>query len=119
MIVTAFGLLAAASLQTARFGPHQNVVVERLDNQPAISAYGDAHVVRLRGSDAQFARCVSDIRTRQVTECTFPHSGTLDFRPLADGHYEFRFNDALKANVVDFVVDADGLKSALDAMAKL
>ncbi|MBO9663586.1 hypothetical protein [Dokdonella sp.] len=119
MIVTTLGLLAAASLQVARFGPHQNIVVERLDNQPAISAYGDAHVVRLRGSDAQFARCVSDIRAGHATECAFAHSGTLDFRPLADGHYEFRFNDALKANVVDFVVDADGLKSALDAMANI
>lgn len=119
MIVTAVGLLAAASLQTARFGPHQNVVVERLDNQPAISAYGDAHVVRLRGSDAQLARCVSDIRAGRATECVFARSGTLDFQPLEGGHYQFRFNDPLKANVVDFVVDADGLKSALDAMANI
>lgn len=119
MIVTAFGLLAAASLHAARFGPYQNVVVERIHDEPAISAYGDAHVVRLRGSDAQLARCISDIRAGQPTECTFAHSGSLDFRPLQDGKYQLRFNDALKANVVDFVVDADGLKNALDAMANI
>lgn len=119
MIVTAFGLLAAASLQVARFGPHQNVVVERIHDQPAISAYGDAHVVRLRGSAAQFAQCVAGIRSGQATQCTFAHSGSLDFRPIDGGNYQFRFNDALKANVVDFVVDADGLKNALDAMANI
>ncbi len=119
MIVTAFGLLVAASLQATRFGPYQNIVVERVNNQPAISAYGDAHVVRLHGSEAQLARCVSGIRAGRATECTFAQIGSLDFRPLEAGSYQFRFSDSLKANVVDFVVDTAGLKRALDAMASI
>lgn len=116
MIAVVFGLLAATSLDAVRFGPYQNVVVERVADQPTISAYGDAHVVRLHLSAAQLADCAARLDGRGVVECAFPHSGSLDFRPLAAGGYEFRFSDVLKANVVEFVVDDSGLKRALEAL---
>ncbi|WP_300617372.1 hypothetical protein [Dokdonella sp.] len=116
MIAVVFGLLAATSLEAVRFGPYQNVVVERIGDQPMISAYGDAHVVRLHVSKAQLADCAALVGRGGTVECAFPHSGSLDFRPLATGGYEFRFSDTLKANVVEFVVDDSGLERALDAL---
>ena len=118
IIATALGLLAATSMQVARFGPYENVVVERIDNLPAISAYGDAHVVRLHGSDAEVVSCIRGIRSGKATDCEFPHSGSIEFRPLQSG-YRFTFTDAPKVNVVDFVVDAAGLERALGALASL
>lgn len=118
MIATALGLLAAASLQTARFGPYGNVVVERIDGTPAISAYGDAHVVRLHGSDAEVGSCVRGIRSGEATDCEFRHGGSIEFRPVGNG-YRFTFADAPKVNIVDFVVDAAGLERALGALGSL
>lgn len=118
MIAAALGLLAATSLQTTRFGPYENVVVERIGSEPVISAYGDAHVVRLHGSDAEVGACLSGIRSGKATDCEFRHSGSIEFRPLGGG-YRFTFADAPKVNIVDFVVDAAGLERALGALGSL
>ncbi|MEP7044014.1 MAG: hypothetical protein ABI843_13200 [Dokdonella sp.] len=116
MIVTGIGLLAATALQLARFGPYQNIVVDHQGDEAMISAYGDAHVVRLHGSEEQLLGCIAGIKSGKAVQCPFAHTGSLEFQPIGAGSYQFTFTDTLKVNVVDFVVDASGLEHALAAM---
>jgi hypothetical protein len=116
MIVTALGLLAATALQSARFGPYQNIVVDHQGDEATIFAYGDAHVVRLHGSEEQLAGCIAGIQSGKAVQCPFSHTGSLEVQPVGEGGYHFTFTDTLKVNVVDFVLDARGLEHALAAM---
>src|SRR5262245_53176160 len=99
MIITALGLVTATALQVARFGPYQNIVVDHQGNEATISAYGDAHVVRLHGSEEQLAGCIAGIESGKPVECPFSHTGSLEVQPVGEGGYHFTFTDALKVNV--------------------
>jgi hypothetical protein len=116
MIVSTLGLLAAAALHLARFGPYDNIVVDAHADGTVIAAYGDAHVVKLHVPSGQLGGCVTQIRVQKGTRCAFPHSGSLTFEPLGEQHYRFTFADALNVSIVDFIVDATGFAHALDAM---
>ena len=116
MIVATLGLLTASALQLARFGPYQNIVVDHHGDEATISAYGDAHVVHLHGSQQQLIGCIAGIQSGRSVQCAFSHTGSLEVQPVGDGRYHFTFSDALKVNIVDFVVDARGLEHALAAM---
>lgn len=119
MITTTIGPLAALSMGSSRFGPYSNVVVEHGNSgQSTISAYGDAHVVRLHTTNARLSQCTGLIANGKGA-CDFPGSGTLDVRPVSADSYEFRFSDPMKANIVEFIVDARGLERALQAMHSL
>ncbi len=119
MITTTLGLIAALSMSSSRFGPYSNVVVETHGaGQSTISVYGDAHVVRLHATNAQLSQC-TDLIAKGKGACEFPGSGSMDVRPVSADNYEFRFTDTMKANVVEFVVDAGGLDRALKAMHSL
>lgn len=117
MIVSSIGLLAAVALQITRFGPYQNIVVEQQGGEAHISAYGDAHVVRLHGAPQQLSGCVTAIKTGKAMRCPFSRSGALTFRPITEDSYQFTFTDALNVNIVDFTVDDAGLERALAAMS--
>lgn len=117
MIISGIGLLAAVALQTARFGPYENVVVEHENGEARISAYGDAHVVRLHGAPEQLVGCLAGIQRGKAMRCPFSHSGSLTFEPTGHDSYLFTFSDALNANVVDFTVDKAGLEHAVQAMS--
>jgi len=70
-MIVMLGLLAASALQLARFGPYQNIVVDHHGDEATVSAYGDAHVVHLRGSQQQVSGCIAGIPSGKATHWRF------------------------------------------------
>jgi len=108
-------LLAASTLGSAHFGPHDNVKVETYGEQVRVTAYGDAPFVPLLVSHAELAACVLKLESYADTACEFPQRGSLTIKTSEQG-FTLTFADSIKANIVDFTLDKIAFANAIKTL---